>query len=114
MHYQKGILDQKEERNRGERDKRYLVVLGCKRIHFVVINADDYYGKEAFVKVHDFLDTLKERKTIWILYGWISFGNTLSEHGTVTRGVCRVSEDGVLLDIEETSDIEKKRAGCHC
>ena len=75
---------------------------------FVVINADDYYGKEAFVKVHEYLTTervLSEKLDI-CMAGFI-LGNTLSEYGTVTRGICSVDENGMLLGVDETRNIQK-------
>lgn len=85
-------------------------VLSCKGAlsePFAVINADDYYGKEAFVKVHDFLikDDLKD--TEFCMAGFV-LGNTLSDNGTVTRGVCKVDENNLLVDIIETKGIEQK------
>jgi hypothetical protein len=87
-------------------------VLSCKGIlkePFVVINADDYYGKEAFVKVHDFLVNNKENTGVYnfCMAGFV-LGNTLSDNGTVTRGVCKVNENGLLVDIVETRGIEGK------
>lgn len=89
-------------------------VLSCKGIlnePFVVINADDYYGKEAFVKVHDYL--VQERpdngKMDFCMAGFI-LGNTLSDNGAVTRGVCKV-KDGFLTDVVETSGIVKTAQG---
>lgn len=90
-------------------------VLACKGIvdtPFAVINADDYYGKQAFKKVHDFLVTSagkKDGKFEFCMAGFI-LGNTLSDNGTVTRGICKVGDDGMLLDVEETSDIERTAA----
>ena len=89
-------------------------VLSCKGIlnePFAVINADDYYGKEAFVKVHDYL--VQERpdtgKMDFCMAGFI-LGNTLSDNGAVTRGVCKV-ENGFLTDVVETSGIVKTDQG---
>ena len=87
-------------------------VLSCKDIikePFVVINADDYYGKEAFVKVHDYLVNIEEseEKMNMCMAGFI-LGNTLSENGAVTRGVARVDENHILIDVAETSGIERK------
>ena len=79
---------------------------------FVVINADDYYGKEAFVKVHEYLTTeraLSEKLDI-CMAGFI-LGNTLSEYGTVTRGICSVDENGMLLGVDETRNIQKTAEG---
>lgn len=90
-------------------------VLSCKGIvntPFVVINADDYYGKEAFVRVHDYLvsDEVKNNPFAFCMAGFI-LKNTLSDNGGVTRGVCSVSEDGMLDDVVETSDITKIDGG---
>ena len=73
---------------------------------FVVINADDYYGKEAFVQLHDWLAGEHEDSAI-AMAGFI-LKNTLSDNGGVTRGVCRVAEDGrSVLDVTETGNIVK-------
>lgn len=85
-------------------------VLSCKGIvkePFAVINADDYYGKEAFVRVHDYLveDHEDTGKFDFCMAGFI-LGNTLSDNGAVTRGVCKV-ENGYLTDVVETGGIEK-------
>ena len=90
-------------------------VLACRGIvkePFVVINADDYYGKEAFVKLYGFLQESRKGNNPYhfVVAGFI-LKNTLSENGGVTRGVCRVSETGQLLNIEETPDIRKTRDG---
>lgn len=79
---------------------------------FVVINADDYYGKEAFVKVHDFLVHNEQKGDTYefCMAGFI-LGNTLSENGAVTRGICEVSSDGFLTDVVETSGIQKNENG---
>ena len=68
---------------------------------FVVINADDYYGKEGFVKLADYLKSGGE----CCMAGFI-LKNTLSDNGTVTRGIC-VEEDGWLKEIVETKGIGK-------
>lgn len=73
---------------------------------FMVINADDYYGKQAFCKIHDYLC---EPHKDFCMAGYI-LKNTLSEHGGVTRGVCKV-EGEMLCDITETKDIEKTADG---
>lgn len=76
---------------------------------FAVINADDYYGKEAFVKIHDFLIT-EAKGNRFCMAGFV-LKNTLSENGGVTRGICQVNADGYLTDIKETSDIVKTQEG---
>ena len=71
---------------------------------FCVINADDYYGKEGFVKAAQFLE--KEQ------YGLVGYvlKNTLSDNGGVTRGICSV-QDGKLVGIKETKNIIKTAGG---
>ncbi|MBE6950213.1 MAG: nucleotidyltransferase [Ruminococcaceae bacterium] len=88
-------------------------LLSCKgMLHggFAVINADDYYGKDSFRCAIEFLNSLEEdsRGT----YGLIGFrlGNTLSEHGGVTRGLCR-TRDGWLTYIRETKNVLKTPNG---
>ena len=79
---------------------------------FVVINADDYYGKEAYVKVHEYLvQEQPQDDKIHICMAGFRLGNTLSDNGGVTRGVCKVNENGYLADIVETSNIEKYESG---
>lgn len=78
---------------------------------FAVINADDYYGKEAFSQLQDYLKSLTPaRSTEYCMAGFI-LKNTLSDHGGVTRGVCKVDEKGFLSDIKETQDIIKTPDG---
>ena len=84
-------------------------VLCCKDIvkePFVIINADDYYGKEAFVKLHDFLVSGEDlgREFTMGMAGFI-LKNTLSDNGTVTRGVSVVYENGLLSQVHETTGI---------
>lgn len=80
---------------------------------FLVINADDYYGKEAFKKIHDYMvDTMDESRSVYdICMGGFILSNTLSENGGVTRGVCEVSEDGILKKVTETYNITKSEQG---
>ncbi len=90
-------------------------ILVCKDIvknPFAVINADDYYGKEAFVKVHNYLvqDREKNDKLDFCMAGFI-LSNTLSENGGVTRGVCQVDENEMLAGVIETHDITKGNDG---
>lgn len=83
-------------------------VLCCKDVvkePFAVINADDYYGAEAFRLIYQFLNDRTFRDNQYCMAGFI-LGNTLSENGTVTRGVCRANEAGLLVEITETSGIE--------
>lgn len=85
-----------------------LSCLGKIDAPFAVINADDYYGKEGFQVIHDFLShPAPSDKTYHFCMAGFVLGNTLSEHGAVTRGVCQVSENGKLMHIDETSGIYK-------
>ena len=90
-------------------------ILSCKGIvnePFLVINADDYYGKEAFKKIHDYLvsDEVKNNPFAFCMAGFI-LKNTLSDNGGVTRGVCEVDSNNMLVDVTETGDIEKTETG---
>lgn len=81
-------------------------VLACENLiddSFAVINSDDYYGKNGFVKASSFLGDK---------YGLVGFQlkNNLSDNGGVTRGICRV-ENGKLVGINETKNIVKKDDG---
>jgi NDP-sugar pyrophosphorylase family protein len=76
---------------------------------FGVINADDFYGAESFRILRDFLVSDKDPNNYCIV-GY-KLGNTLSEHGTVNRGVCRAEKDGFLSNIVETRLIEKTKDG---
>ena len=78
---------------------------------FAVINADDYYGKEAYVKVHDYLVQEQPEDGIHhICMAGFRLGNTLSDNGSVTRGVCHI-EDGALVGVTETHNIFKTADG---
>lgn len=77
---------------------------------FVVINADDYYGKEAFRKMHDWL-ILPHADNAIAMAGFI-LKNTLSDNGGVTRGVCKVADGHThISDVVETSNIIKTENG---
>lgn len=87
-------------------------ILSCREAvkePFVVINADDYYGKEAFHKIYQFLNDPTYKENQYCMAAFI-LGNTLSDHGTVTRGVCK-GENSILKNIVETSGI--KQVGDH-
>ena len=86
-----------------------LSVTGLVDGPFIVINADDYYGKEGFKKIHDYMvNEMDEEAEVYDLcMGGFMLVNTLSENGGVTRGVCRVGADGYLETVTETYDIQK-------
>ena len=76
---------------------------------FAVINADDYYGKEAFEKLHNFLiNDVHDNE--YCMAGFV-LKNTLSDNGAVTRGICKADAQGYLTKIVETSGIEKTATG---
>lgn len=77
---------------------------------FCVINADDYYGKEAFVKIHDFLVSHEKTQFQYCMAGFI-LKNTLSQNGSVTRGICQINEDKYLQAVKETYHIIKTDNG---
>lgn len=86
-------------------------ILSCKGIinePFMVINADDYYGKEGFKKIHDYLINEHNSSAVYdmCMAGFI-LGNTLSDNGAVTRGVCVVDKNKYLIEVNETSGLIK-------
>ena len=90
-------------------------ILCCKDVvkePFLVINADDYYGKEAYVEAFKELTT-PEKQADKMQISMVGFvlKNTLSENGGVTRGVCKVDANQMLTEIVETSNIIKTQAG---
>lgn len=77
---------------------------------FLVINADDYYGKEGFKKLHDYMvEEMDENGDMMkmCMAGFI-LANTLSENGGVTRGICDVDQNGYLKKVTETYDIYRE------
>ncbi len=80
---------------------------------FAVINADDYYGKDAFKVIYSYLNGLSDSdENKYCMVGY-QLGNTVTDHGSVARGVCQVSQDGYLTDIVERTRIEKYEGGIH-
>ncbi len=78
---------------------------------FAVINADDYYGVEAFAKLYDFLNTHgDDEKYRYAMVGY-RLGNTLTENGSVSRGCCTTDSQGYLTDIVERTKIVKTEDG---
>ena len=90
-----------------------LTIKGLVKGPFLVINADDYYGKEGFRQIHDYMvQEMKEDGDLYdICMGAFVLANTLSDNGAVTRGVCRVSEDNVLENVTETYEIRRTDQG---
>ena len=82
---------------------------------FLVINADDYYGKEGFKKIHNYMvNGMEEKDGVYdmCMAGFI-LSNTLSENGGVTRGVATVDENGYLAKVTETYNIYQDAEGMH-
>lgn len=78
---------------------------------FVVINADDFYGSEAFKKIYDFLTAKQEGDIPTYCCVAYMIENTVTENGSVARGVCRTDEEGFLSEITERTNIIKRPDG---
>ncbi len=80
-------------------------VLACRKVlhaPFCVLNADDYYGPQAFQQIHAWLSShAADSKALELCMAGYVLGNTLSESGAVTRGVCEVNGEGMLTGIHE-------------
>ncbi|NCB68810.1 MAG: nucleotidyltransferase [Bacteroidia bacterium] len=74
---------------------------------FAVINADDFYGQESFAILADFLRSVVGKSNEYCMVGY-RVGNTLSESGSVSRGVCVVDENNLLKNVVERTHIEEK------
>ena len=77
--------------------------------NFAVINADDFYGRDAFVKLSEHLRSIKETDTNYCMIGYV-LRNTLTENGTVSRGKCVTTDDGMLDSITELTKIKTNGA----
>ncbi len=75
---------------------------------FAVVNADDYYGKDAFATIAAALQRMEGKQACMVAY---DLGNTLSENGTVTRGVCHVDANGLLEGVRETYKLGRDGQG---
>ncbi|MDA3866802.1 MAG: sugar phosphate nucleotidyltransferase [Salinivirgaceae bacterium] len=73
---------------------------------FAVINADDFYGAHAYKVIADYLQTIANDSTRYAMVGY-PVANTLSEHGTVNRGVCNVDDNNKLVSVTECEGIAK-------
>jgi UTP-glucose-1-phosphate uridylyltransferase len=96
-----------------EREKPYgtahaiLMARGVIKEPFAVINADDFYRRKAFVAKAEFLNKPNsDAKPVFSMIGY-QLKNTLSEHGTVARGVCKTNEDRELVSITEMTKIQR-------
>lgn len=91
-------------------------ILSCRdHIHgpFAVVNADDYYGREAFALMYEYLSTHQDDEQYHFAMVGYLLANTLTEHGHVARGICRTDENGHLTEIHERTHIEGYEGGVH-
>ena len=80
---------------------------------FAVINADDYYGADAFKVIYDFLaDNEDGEKYSYCMVGY-ELGKTVTDNGSVARGICETDESGYLTEVTERTKIEKYEGGIH-
>ena len=80
---------------------------------FAVINADDYYGKSAFQVIYNYLCSAQDGQLYDYCMVGYQLGNTVTENGSVARGICSVNEAGYLTDVAERTRIEKYEGGIH-
>lgn len=78
---------------------------------FAVINADDYYGQEAFRLIYDYLASHEDDERYRYTMVGYELGNTVTDNGHVARGVCDMNEEGELEAIHERTRIEKRDGG---
>ena len=81
---------------------------------FAVINADDYYGPEAFKVIYDYLSTHQDGEVYDYCMVSYLLKNTVSENGSVSRGVCVANPDGTLHSVTERTGIETYEGGIRC
>jgi UTP-glucose-1-phosphate uridylyltransferase len=87
-----------------------LCARGAVDTPFAVINADDFYGQDSYAVLARHLQSLDVRSTAYSMVGF-TLKHTLSEHGTVARGVCQTDASGRLTDIQELTKISKLPSG---
>ncbi len=80
---------------------------------FAVLNADDYYGKDAYKVIYEYLCSGGDgEKYDYCMVGY-DLGNTVTDNGSVARGICAANEEGYLTDVVERTRIEKYEGGIH-
>lgn len=84
-----------------------LMAKDCVKENFAIINADDFYGKEAFESMAKYLRTIDKKSFDFSMMAYL-LKNTISDHGFVSRGECKVDEKGFLTEVTERTHIEKK------
>ena len=87
-----------------------LCAKGVVRENFAVINADDFYGRDSYATLAGFLKPADPRGSDFAMVGF-TLRNTLSDHGTVARGICKTDSAGLLTDIDEMTKIAKAPGG---
>ena len=86
-------------------------ILSCKDMidgPFAVINADDYYGREAFKQIYDYLSVHEDNEKYQYAMVGYQLKNTLTENGSVARGVCDIDSNGKLVSVTEHTTIVKR------
>ena len=80
---------------------------------FAVINADDYYGKSAYKVIYDFLSKAQDGEFYDFCMVGYQLGNTVTDNGSVARGICTTDDNGYLTQVVERTKIEKYDGGIH-
>ena len=80
---------------------------------FAAINADDYYGKEAYRNIYNFLENAQDTDKYAYCMVAYNMGNTVTENGYVSRGICQTDENGFLTSVVERTRIEQYEGGIH-
>jgi len=90
----------------------HAVMMAKDVIHepFAVINSDDFYGREGFVAIAEFLRSVEGLRGRYALVGYF-LKNTLSDFGSVSRGVCGIDDNGCLSTVTERTSIQRKADG---
>ena len=90
----------------------HAVMMGKGVIHepFLVINADDFYGRESYRIAAEYLQSLENKKNHYFMVGY-RVGNTLSESGSVARGICSTDAEGYLTSVVERTYIIRDKDG---
>ena len=90
----------------------HAVMMAKDVIHepFAVINSDDFYGREGFAAIADFLRSVEGMRGKYALVGYF-LKNTLSDFGSVSRGVCGIDDNGCLSTVTERTSIQRKADG---
>jgi len=80
---------------------------------FAALNADDYYGKEAFKQIYTFLDSARDDEKCRYCMVAYEMGKTITENGSVARGICQTDAEGFLTSVVERTQIEQYAGGIH-